>query len=339
MIIFKFLKKIRIIIAGLAVIFLIILIFSQGSSYHQKNMSFGVTFSSKKARDLNLDWKKVYTSIFQDLNINKIRIPAYWDEIEPKNNKYNWQKLDWQIKTANKHDAKIILAVGKRLPRWPECHFPDWIKNTDIRNQWKSELLQYIEKTINRYKNNNNIKAWQVENEPFLSSHFGECPSLDTDFLDKEISLVKKLDSRPIIITDSGELSLWAQAASRADIFGITMYKNTYSKTLGRYISYPIGPDFFHFKKNIANFFANPEKWIVIELQAEPWGPIPYQNLTKKEKNKTMSLQKLDDMTKFAGESGFQEVYLWGVEWWYWEKEKNNNPQYWEKIKQITNKK
>ena len=43
--------------------------------------------------------------------------------------------------------------------------------------------MRTITETINRYKDNQAIKAWQVENEPFLKG-FGECPKLDKEFLD-----------------------------------------------------------------------------------------------------------------------------------------------------------
>jgi len=41
-----------------------------------------------------------------------------------------------------------------------------------------------------KYQNEQNIIAWQVENEPFLST-FGICPKLDRALLDSEINLVK----------------------------------------------------------------------------------------------------------------------------------------------------
>jgi hypothetical protein len=330
------LPKRKIFLLAIGMILFAILILSHGPNYSEKKTEFGVTFSGKKARELGLDWKETYKKALSEIGIKKIRLPAYWDEVEPSKDQYRWQDLDWQLEQAEKNDAQVILAIGKRLPRWPECHFPNWTKDME-RSEWEKELLSYIEKTINRYKNNKNIIAWQIENEPYLSEYFGECPELNTDLLDEEISLAKELDSRPIVVTDSGELSLWAPAAGRADIFGTTMYKRTYSQALDSYVTYPIGPGFFHFKKNVADMFAEPDKWIVIELQAEPWGAEPYHNLTEEERDRTMSLQKFREMIKFARRSGFNELYLWGVEYWYWEKVKNNNPEYWEEAKKIYN--
>lgn len=309
------------------------MLFSIGKIYSKNEITYGVTFSKKQAVDLGLDWKETFTQALDDLGVKKIRLAAYWDEVEPINEQYSFEDLDWQINEASKRNAEIILAVGGRLPRWPECHFPDWINNL-TKEEREQETLNYIEKTINRYKDNKNIYAWQVENEPFLSQ-FGICPNLDPVFLDKEIALVKAISSKPIIITDSGELSVWVRAAKRADIFGTTMYRDTYSENLKMYIHYPIEPGFFRFKKNITKLFAKPDNWVVIELQGEPWGPKPFQYLTQVERDRTMSLQKFKEMIQFSSQTGFREFYFWGVEWWYWEKTINNDPSLWDEAKKI----
>ncbi|MFH1427706.1 MAG: cellulase family glycosylhydrolase [Patescibacteria group bacterium] len=303
---------------------------SRGHIYKKSELEYGVTFSKKQAADLGFDWQSVYLSILDDLKIKKLRLPAYWDEIEISDNEYFWDDLDWQINEAEKRNIEIILAVGGRLPRWPECHFPEWTQNLD--NQARGEkILAYIEKTINRYKENKNIIAWQIENEPFLT-HFGDCPKLDKKLLDQEIALAHEIDARPIIITDSGELSFWIPAARRADIFGTTLYRDTYSKQLKRYVHYPISPGFFRFKKNITNIFASPKKWIVSELQAEPWGPAPYQDLSQTDRDRTMNLEKFKEIIEFSHKAGFKEFYLWGAEYWYWEREQGR-PEMWDEAR------
>lgn len=320
-------------ITFIIVIFFLFFILSRGFIFDKDKVSYGVTFSKKQASDLGLEWKALYKNIFMDLGLRKIRLAAYWDEIEAVKDKYDFVDLDWQIDFAKKHNAKIILAVGGRLPRWPECHFPEWAKELD-KNEREQETLDYVRKVVNRYKDIPVIEAWQVENEPFLP-HFGECPKPDADFLDKEIALVRQLDDRSIVITDSGELSLWVPAARRADIFGTTMYRDTYSKALKAYVHYPIEPGFFRFKKNITKLFSDPQKWVVIELQAEPWGPEPFQNLSQAERDKTMNLEKFKDIIEFSRKTGFQEFYLWGVEWWYWEKTKLDNSALWDEARKL----
>ena len=312
-----------------------IFLLSRGHVYGENELEYGVTFSAKQAKIFGLDWKTAYQAMFDELGVKKLRLSAYWDEVEAEPGKYDWEELDWQIKQAVRNNAEIILAVGGRLPRWPECHFPSWANNLSPKKR-EQKILEYIRQVILRYIGEERIIAWQIENEPFLS-HFGDCPEFSAKFLDKEIALARSLDNRPIIITDSGELSVWVFAAKRADIFGTTMYRNTYSKVLGRYITYPIGPGFFRFKKNLTRIFAHPRKWIVIELQAEPWGPVPIKELSQADKDRTMNRKKFKDILEFSRKAGFREFYLWGVEWWYWEKTANNNPDMWNEAKEIFN--
>ena len=43
-------------------------------------------------------------------------------------------------------------------------------------------------------------------------------------FLEKEVELVKKLDSNhPVVVSDSGEFSLWLRAAQLGDVVSTTM--------------------------------------------------------------------------------------------------------------------
>ena len=299
--------------------------------FDSNELSYGVTFSFEQAEDLGLDGEELFVAILDDLGVRKLRLSAYWDEIEETQGTYDWSRLDWLLKEAEVRQAEIILAVGGRLPRWPECHFPEWTEALE-ENDRQEKLLEHIERVITRYRNKDIISAWQVENEPFLP-RFGECPEPNKDYLDEEIALVKSLDARPIVLTDSGELSIWVPAAKRADIFGTTMYRDTYSDKLDRYIHYPIEPGFFRFKRNITRLFANPKKWLVIELQAEPWGPRPFQELSKEERDKTMNLTKFREIIEFSRATGFREFYLWGVEWWYWESVANGDASLWEEAR------
>ena len=317
----------------LILLFFVFFLLSIRHVYKQNELKYGLTFSQKQAIDLGLDWKELYLFMLDDLQVKNLRLSAYWDEIESVDNDFYWDDLDWQIEEAQKRNVDIILAIGGRLPRWPECHIPAWAEKID-KDKREVETLDYIRFTVERYKNNKNIIAWQIENEPFLAN-FGECPKLDPNFLDKEIALVRSLDDRQIVITDSGELSTWVSAAKRADIFGTTMYRKTYSNLLRAYVSYPIKPSFFRLKRNLVSLFAKPDKWVVIELQAEPWGPVPFQNLDADERARTMDYDKFKDIIEFSRQTGFKEFYLWGVEWWYWEKTTQNNPALWNEAKEL----
>lgn len=295
----------------------------------------GVTFSSIYAEQIGLNWREAYLAMLGDLQIKHVRLPVYWDRVEKVEGQYDFSDIDWQLEQARAHDAQIILVIGQKVPRWPECYVPKWVGedpgNLD-QARLKEKLLAFENVIINRYKNGHpEITRWQVENEPFLN--FGICSKVNVDLLDAEISNVRSLDqTRPIVVTDSGELSLWVNAAKRADIFGTTMYREVYSKEMGHW-RYPIGPNFFKVKQLIIKLFAKQENAIVIELQGEPWVAGWTIDAPVETQLASMNGEILADNIEFAKKTGMKEIYVWGVEWWYYMKTVQNNPTIWETAK------
>lgn len=299
--------------------------------------TWGTTFTTLYSRELGLNEKDVLIAALDDLKIREFRIVAYWPEIEKTEGVYDFSDLDFQVNAIKSRNGKIILAVGKRLPRWPECHEPEWAKEKQLdREQTNEKILKYVEATINRYKNEQSIWAWQMENEPFLFG-FGECHYVDDEFLDKEISLIRSLDSsRPVILTDSGEFGLWFRAYKRADIFGTTMYRVVLSRLIPiGHFKYPLDPDFFKIKLGIMEMIWGKKQAIGVELQAEPWLEKRPPNVPLDEQLKAFGFNQFKENIEYAREVGFERNYLWGVEWWYWMKEKQNHPEFWEEAQKI----
>ncbi len=321
-------NPLRIIFITIVLIIIISAIFAlylfTGKTTPAENIVFGVTFSQKFAEEMNLDWRAAYLDVLDGLNVKKLRLVAYWDKVEPKQGEYFFDDLDWQIAQAEERGADIILAIGRKTPRWPECHSPEWVDSLTIPEQ-QERLLLTLTEIINRYQNNKAIKAWQVENEPFLKG-FGECPKLDKQFLDREIALIRKLNTtgKTIIMTASGELSSWIQPAVRGDVLGTTLYRNVWSDLLGRF-EYPILPVFYGKRAKSVKFFTGVERVIVIELQAEPWSATSIQETSAKGQAKSMDLEKFKDVIEYARQTGLDEFYFWGVEWWYQKKEQGND--------------
>lgn len=324
---------------ALFLIFLFFWIFKFSNHYpnnininNHKEDYFGVTFSTKFAKELGLNWKEAYDATVEDLSVKNIRIPMYWDEIEKKEGEYDYSSYDYMLSKGEKNNVNFILSLGYRIPRWPECHFPGWV---EVGNKEKREkqTLEYIKKTVNRYKGYNNIKYWQVENEPFLNT-FGHCPKLDPEFLKEEIDLVKKLDnqSRPLIVSASGELGTWDREIKLSDYFGTTVYRVVWNPILG-YINYPF-PSWFY-RKKLDIFGTTPDRAIITELQAEPWVPEGNMlDLKEEELQKSFSLKQFKANIQYAINIDLEKSYLWGVEWWYARKLQGDST-YWNTAKQI----
>jgi len=179
------------------------------------DVTWGVTFSDLMAEDLNLNTGETLRAILKDLKPQGVRLVAYWDRIEKKKGRYDFRSLDLQMRIASEFKTPVILAVGQRVPRWPECHIPGW-------SNPRKDLIPYMKRVVKRYRGYRNILYWQVENEPFL--RFGECPKIDKKLIASEIDTVRNLDpGRKILLTDGGEFGDWYRAASRGNIFGTTL--------------------------------------------------------------------------------------------------------------------
>lgn len=326
----------------------------------RQKVIYGVTFSQKFVEELGLDsandgagWKKLYIDILDDLRARDLRLIAYWDKVEPEEGKFSAQgrpasgwdfkDLDWQVEEAEKRGAKIILALGKKTPRWPECHQPSWLEaglavnpKSEIRNPKQEDfLLRYIEEVVKHYRSNPTIIAWQIENEPFFP--FGECGTINAKLLSEEINLVRSLDSRPIMLTDAGELGFaWPYIAAKSDIFGTTLYRYVHNRVLGDIKYSFIPPVYFRLKAWWASKILG--RYIMIsELQAEPWSRVSLSQTSFEDQAKTMNPEIFKEVIDYAERSGFPKAYFWGVEWWYWMKEKRDKPEMWDNAKALFN--
>jgi hypothetical protein len=100
------------------IFFLFLVVFS--FFWHPKipeKIEWGVVFSQKQCEYLNLDWKRVYLEILDDLKVKNIKLISHWDLIEPREGEFNFEDLDWQIKEAEKRGVKIILVIGMKTGR------------------------------------------------------------------------------------------------------------------------------------------------------------------------------------------------------------------------------
>jgi hypothetical protein len=194
--------------------------------------------------------------------------------------------------------------------------------------QWiAQEQLQMVEDVVLHFRSYDNIVMWQVENEPFLTT-FGVCPDMPLSLFKQEVALVKSLDQRPILITDSGELSFWLKTAGVGDKFGHTLYRLVYNDYLG-YLHYYMPPIFYRAKAWLVGL--EPQDIIIAELQAEPWVATGYSLQLDYEKMlEVMNKEKVESNLNYAKKVGANEVYFWGAEWWYWLKTEKNNTELWD---------
>jgi hypothetical protein len=281
---------------------------------------------------LGLDWKQTYLALLDDLKVRNIRLVAQWDEVQPEFDKFYFDDVDWMLTEADQRDVRVILAVGRRTPRWPECHDPVWVKDLPLEKAEK-EQIRFVEQVVTHFKVHQSVAIWQVENEPFLRT-FGKCPVMKPSLIKTEVAAVKSLDDRPVMVTDSGEMSDWVAASHLGDKFGYTLYRRVYNRYIG-YFNHIFPPAYYYWKARMNN--VPKEDLISVELQAEPWVPFNKDiRIDYKQFADQMTPEILRYNVIFATKTGASEIYLWGAEWWYFMKQ-HHAPQVWSDMTALFN--
>lgn len=316
-------------IGGMVMLLIAFLWIGRPSMQTKGAIKAGVTFSVPYAKELGLNWRELLTAMLDDLGVRHYRIPAYWSIIEPIRDEYNWSEIDYQMDEIAIRDGNVILAVGAKLPRWPECWIPQWALYQSKRGE-REARLRYIQATVNRYKDHSALAAWQIENEALFP--FGVCPKPSRSFLKQEIELVRQLDIRhPITTTDSGELSAWFLVGSLVDRLGISTYRivTTFWGATWEYTFIP--PYWYARRATLLKPFIKDV--YVSEFQMEPWAEDSLTVTPLREQFETFSVRQMERNFSFAERMRFNEIYFWGVEWWWWMKVKHDDGRYWETAK------
>jgi len=324
-----------------------------------QNVRFGTTFSPIQCEYFDLDWKETYRAIL-DFPFQVIRLGAYWSEIEKKKGIYDFSRLDWLIQEAANRNIDIVLTVGMKAPRWPEYFIPEWIKKEtslpsggtiSLNPVLQKYTLQFIRQVINRYYSEDAIKFWQVENEA-LNRFGGKNWRMHKEFLKEEMNLIRIIDpyDKPIVVTASTFLNNFLRVLSKittsgdpirdnleiGDILGINVYPVVGHK--GKWWNW-----YFRSQKesrikylekiiNLANQYKK-EVWVT-ELQAEPWEP---GHLVYKGSGNPPSSwpEQTQDMLDDMHQIGFRTFFLWGAEYWYYQKKEHQNSQWWEAVQKL----
>lgn len=333
----RLLKYILLASIGSAILVVPLLLKTQPSQADNK-IAWGVTYSKSQAEYLGLDPKETYSAIIHDLKTKNIKIHINWNTTEVENNRFDFSFLDWQVQEAERNNVNLILVIGMKTGRWPECHTPEWLEEVSPEER-QAEIVRYTETLVTRYKDSSAVQYWQVENEPFLE--FGTCPDWyyenNTELITKEIVTVRSLDpQRKIIVSESGELSDWTEAAVHADIVGVTLYRSTWGDTQE---TFGINPYSFltpHYYSTKAAFIKQTynKPVISIELQAEPWTAKSLTESKLEIQEQSMNLELLNENIEFAKQAKLEGYYFWGTEWWYWMKTRHNKPEIWDRARE-----
>lgn len=240
---------------------------------------------------------------------------TYWNELEPTLGQFDFRELDDQLRLIKKYGGEVTLCLGVRQPRWPENHWPAWAWQLPRRER-TAALLTFLEKVVERYKDNEVVTSYQLENEALLAA-FGTRPEVDRLRLRAEYALVKRLDpTRPIIMTTS---TSWGIPLRRPipDEVGFSYYQVFYSATKQAYSTAFHTPLLHRVRAMLIKIIWRKPAFIH-ELQLEPWGPQNIWEMAWQKQMESMSPDQIEKNLALAKATKLQTIDLWGGEWWYW---------------------
>jgi hypothetical protein len=291
-----------------------------------KPLQLGVSFIPDYASSLGVDPQATMNALL-NIGVKNFRLVSYWSDGEPTKGQYNFSQLDWEFKDAEAHHAKVILTVGLRQPRWPECHAPNWVGNEPV-SQWQPQLEAYMKAVINRYKNSPSLQSYQLENEYFLKG-FGACTNFSRSRLVSEYNLVKQTDPKhPIIVGRSNNDLGYPVGQPQPDEFSVSIYQRVWDANIThRYLEYPFPAWYYAFLAGFQKIVTGKDM-IIGELQAEAWPPdgktIPETSLA--EQNKSLNAKRLQATINFGKATGMRQINLWGAEYWYYREQVLHDP-------------
>lgn len=279
----------------------------------------GVSFIPDYASSLGVDPQANMDALLS-IGVRHFRLVSYWSDMEPSPGQYDFSQLDWQFQKAEAAHAKIVLAVGLRQPRWPECHAPAWVDTSQSSDTWQPQLMHFMTEVVNRYKTSPALEKYQLENEYFLQG-FGTCTNMSRQRLVAEYNLVKNLDpAHAIVVGRSNNAIGFPTGKPTPDEWSISIYKRVWDAGVThRYLEYPFPSWYYAFLAGTQLLFWGRDMMIG-ELQAEPWPPHQQtiQDTSLNEQNKSFNAKRFQARVDYARGTGMHEIYLWGAEYWYY---------------------
>lgn len=275
-------------------------------------------------------------ALLRRLQPDLVRLPVYWDEVEPERGLFDFSVLDSLLaQVALSQRTRVVLVAGIRNLGYPEVYAPAWAgyAGSVARLMRSPAYLDYLGTVFQRYRSSRLLYAWQLENEPLDQTNASLGLVWEPyDALADVIQDLRAADpGHPVVVTsyDSASVGLDKRASSRwswlwsrlpvpqpaghplpalslGDALGLDVYVVTPSTPLGEADALKR----IAWKQQAVGYWsemaarAGKKLWIT-EMQAAPW--LDVAGFT--------TADLLASARAYAG-FGEQVVLLWGVEWW-----------------------
>jgi Beta-galactosidase len=233
-----------------------------------------------------------------------IRIPAYWDRLEPTPGRFDTSELDRVLDTAEQAGKQVILGAGAvKNFGYPEYFVPahhlarPLPEGTLVTPQGQPALLEaaaaFLARLTQRYAGRDSIIAWQVEHEAVDPLGMEHSWRLSEAFARAEVAAIRAADpsGRPVVMNgflptstpvalqqhwrtrDQGDSLAVAQRL--ADVVGVDYYPRHALAAAGPLSVYLDGSQTRRRQRQLRLLLdraaAAGRRLMIAEGQAEPW--------------------------------------------------------------------
>jgi beta-galactosidase GanA len=81
----------------------------------------------------NIDYLKPSWKYLQQMHLNTVLVPVYWELMEPEENKFDFSLVDGMIADARQHNLKIVFLWFGTWKNSMSCYAPLWMKQNAKR--------------------------------------------------------------------------------------------------------------------------------------------------------------------------------------------------------------
>ncbi|MGC4101871.1 GH35 family beta-galactosidase [Ferruginibacter sp.] len=81
----------------------------------------------------NIDYLKPSWKYLQQMHLNTVLVPVYWELLEPEENKFDFTLVDGMIADARQHNMKIVFLWFGTWKNSMSCYAPLWMKKDPKR--------------------------------------------------------------------------------------------------------------------------------------------------------------------------------------------------------------
>ena len=275
-----------------------------------------------------------------------VRLSVEWSQVEQSPGAFDWSLIDALLAEADRQGASVLLTVGVKAQRHPEYYIPAWAlagariqPDSDISTDpyLRHRALAMIEAAVRHVAASPAIDAWGADNEPYVPSGRANGWKLGRDFVRAEVETIRRNDpaSRPVSINHGQHFVFdrrWQDALADSDVLAQSLYAWRNYELFGWHFVVPIleiGPLAPNYRAQARRASDLGRQFWITEMQAEPWFDGDMHTLSPLNPSPNLTADRFRKNLDYARRVGASRVYLWGAEWWLYQRQRYADSTWW----------